>query len=144
MRQNFHQNPSNSKFWWKFWRIWHGRQNRKISKRWKNRVWWSLMKFVLEQTFHQNNCACQNDFYCFDAFGCIFIKFFFNHHCVECKTHKMECFSNVFRVRLFKWQQYIHNKERMKIRLIVGLKSCKNHDVFQWKWERYHSEWRYV
>ena len=32
------------------------------------------MKFVLEQTFHQNNCACQNDFYCFDAFGCIFIK----------------------------------------------------------------------
>ena len=34
------------------------------------------MKFVLEQTFHQNNCAldcaCQNDFYCFDAFGCIF------------------------------------------------------------------------
>ena len=76
MRQNFHQNPSNSKCWLKFWRIWHGRQNRKISKRWKNRVWWSLMKFVLEQTFHQNNCAldcaCQNDFYCFDAFGCIF------------------------------------------------------------------------
>ena len=56
MHQNFHQNPSKLQFWWKAWCIWKEPKFKKSSKKYrkegKNRFWWSLMNFVLEQTFY--------------------------------------------------------------------------------------------
>ena len=107
MHQNFHQNPSKLQFWWKAWCIWKEPKIKKSSKKYrkegKNRFWWSLMNFVLEQTFYfwWNCLKCikqfdeviflmkslfQNKlhqtpsksiFSYFSKFFCIFLKFWF-------------------------------------------------------------------
>ena len=67
MRQNFHQNSSNSNFDENLWRISDNYFYDQNGKKGKNRVWLSLMKFVLEQTFHKNSSAHQTIFFLFNG-----------------------------------------------------------------------------
>lgn len=64
---NFSSNFINSRLWWKVWRIWDKPSNSKNEKTRKNHVWWSLMKFVRDQTFHQIKFVHQTKFSCLKA-----------------------------------------------------------------------------
>ena len=83
----------------------------KFKKEEKNRVWLCLMKFDLEQTFHQTSPPLSNRICMFDAFESNFIEQFVFYHYIECKIWKMECLSNVFDIRMFKKAQKTKQKK---------------------------------